>query len=193
MRRSLNLVGLQQEAPGPVIDSATNAGSRTVHLPISESRALPFFDTLISYWRSKFSEGQLPRKASIDPTEIPQLLPNLLLIDIARNPYRFTYRLSGSKAEAIHGHTLTGLCVSNLRNKPFKSELTADLIRLAEDGKPQFLELSLRDDKDQENHYTIMRLPLLGYAGQIDHILIGIDAAPGRSNLASSSSIYESA
>ncbi|NJM91687.1 MAG: PAS domain-containing protein, partial [Rhodospirillaceae bacterium] len=46
----------------------------------------PRVAALHRYWQSKCRDGSLPLRAAIDPTEIPRLLPYLVLAEIERRP-----------------------------------------------------------------------------------------------------------
>jgi hypothetical protein len=54
---------------------------------------------LLQYWRDLVARlGRLPRRAEIDPVDLPTLLPNLFLVDVVRTdaaPPRFRFRLLG--------------------------------------------------------------------------------------------------
>ena len=64
------------------------------HGALPES-ASPEMYQIVAYWRSLFRGEILPDRRDIDPTEIPRLLPGIILIDIFHNPYRFKFRLIG--------------------------------------------------------------------------------------------------
>ena len=50
-----------------------------------------------AYWQGKRQGGRLPARADIEPTEIPQLLPNIFLVDVvAGERPRFRFRLVGT-------------------------------------------------------------------------------------------------
>ena len=63
---------------------------------------------LQDYWRSKHPEAGLPGRQHIDPVDIPELLPNIWLIDVHRNPYRFKFRLLGTQVVNYAGEDNTG-------------------------------------------------------------------------------------
>src|SRR5688572_27444072 len=64
---------------------------------------------LHEYWRSKAgAQGSVPRRRDIDPTELPDLLPNLMLLDVERNPLRFRYRLVGTRIVDFSYRDFTG-------------------------------------------------------------------------------------
>jgi len=65
-----------------------------------------------AYWESKRQDGAIPHRATIDPLEIPKLLPFLMLIEIADG--RFRYRLVGTQAAASAGYDFTGRYLDEL-------------------------------------------------------------------------------
>lgn len=71
--------------------------------------ASPEMYQIVEYWRSLFRGDIMPDRRDIDPTEIPRLLPDIFLIDIFHNPYRFKFRLIGEATVAYHGRNLANL------------------------------------------------------------------------------------
>lgn len=64
---------------------------------------------LFVYWQSKCGAGgRIPRRADIDPAEIPRLIPNSLIVDVEYNPFRVRYRLVGTKVVQATGFEITG-------------------------------------------------------------------------------------
>jgi hypothetical protein len=76
----------------------------------------PRFRRLYDYLRGKAPPGRLCGRQHIDPAEITELLPHLILVDIVRDPgreTRFRFRLVGSKVAAQHGYDFTGMFVED--------------------------------------------------------------------------------
>jgi hypothetical protein len=64
------------------------------------------WEDLYGYWQSKNADGRPPARRDIDPpTEIPQLVSNLMLIDVT--PAGYQYRLVGSTLRKRTGTELT--------------------------------------------------------------------------------------
>ena len=71
----------------------------------------PRFQRLHAYLTAKAPPGKLPGRQHIDPLEIPDLLPYLMLIDVLAQPDgepRFRYRLVGTAVVDVHGQDVTG-------------------------------------------------------------------------------------
>ena len=67
-----------------------------VPLPQVTSKAIHGFD---AYWRAKARDRRLPARSDIDPAEIKQLLPDIVLLDVEWEPFRCRVRLRGTRAE----------------------------------------------------------------------------------------------
>ena len=63
---------------------------------------------IIEYWSSLCDGDILSDRADIDPVEIPLLLPGVTLVEVERDPWRFRFRLMGSKVILHYGRNLTG-------------------------------------------------------------------------------------
>ena len=76
-----------------------------------ESLGLPFTDARLEaayrYWLRKAGERPMPRRADIDPAEIPKLLPDVMLVDVMPGR-RYRYRLIGTENARAHGINATG-------------------------------------------------------------------------------------
>jgi hypothetical protein len=74
-------------------------------------RPPPFTDPRLEqaylYWLGKAAGRALPSRADIDPTEIPKLLPDVMLVERLDNG-RYRYRLIGTENARAHGVNATG-------------------------------------------------------------------------------------
>jgi hypothetical protein len=60
------------------------------------------------YWDSKRRGRPMPSRADIDPNEIRDLLPGVILIDVAHNPLHLAYPLVGTDEVEARGYDPTG-------------------------------------------------------------------------------------
>lgn len=60
------------------------------------------------YWDHKRAGCAMPSRSDIDPLEIPQLLPNLLICQVEPNTERFKVRLVGTRIVEFYGGDYTG-------------------------------------------------------------------------------------
>ena len=76
------------------------------------------------YWRGKAAGRPMPRRADIDPVDMPRLLPFVRLVDVV-GPSRYRYRLVGTAAQALHGSNPTGRFVHEVLTGPIGARLIA--------------------------------------------------------------------
>lgn len=69
---------------------------------------------LIDYWRSIRPADRLPGRQHLDPADIPELLPNLWLVDVVGPPVRFRVRLTGTAIVSYIGRDFTGMWLDRL-------------------------------------------------------------------------------
>ena len=104
---------------------------------IASPHHLPSIKQLHDYWLQRRGDRALPRRADIDPLDIPHLLPKVLLVDIERDPFRVRYRVVGTDAAEWQGRDFTGNYVDEVRfTKP--DEILALYRRAAEEKTPTF-------------------------------------------------------
>ena len=83
--------------------------------------------------------GRLPKRADIDPVNFKRILPNVILTDLERDPFRVRYRLCGTRVADFCGN-LTGRYLDEVATSDVWS--TAAYLRqyqiAATDGRPVF-------------------------------------------------------
>lgn len=57
--------------------------------------------TAARYWERMRGDRSLPSRRDLDPTEIPSLLPFVMLVDVEPDPLDFRFRLIGGAVEKI--------------------------------------------------------------------------------------------
>src|SRR5215469_3916463 len=71
---------------------------------------------LYEYWLTKRGSRAMPARSDLDPAEIPQLLPHLLIVEKVAE--RFRYRLVGTAVVQEVGRDLTGDFVGSYVSDP---------------------------------------------------------------------------
>jgi hypothetical protein len=90
------------------------------------------------YWRQK-AAGRLPRRAEIDPVDIPHLLPHVRLVDV-EEAGRFRYRLVGSEARLHHATNPTGRYVDEALSPPAGPRIVALYEECVRERRPLYVE-----------------------------------------------------
>jgi hypothetical protein len=60
----------------------------------------------LAYWRQLRGGRPMPRRADIDPVDIPKLLPFVMLVDVLEQPLDFRFRLIGTEIAYILSRNL---------------------------------------------------------------------------------------
>ena len=69
----------------------------------------PLICGLRDYWRARCGARRMPRRADVDPADLRAMLPNLVLVDIKREPFRVLYRVVGTTIVRFAKFDCTGL------------------------------------------------------------------------------------
>lgn len=68
----------------------------------------PRIKRIHDYWRNLTFGDVLPGRQHLDPCELADLLPHIWILDVARDPMRFRYRLIGTTITELAGADNTG-------------------------------------------------------------------------------------
>ncbi len=79
--------------------------SEPFSLPVDSA---PKIRALFDYWRAIHPESGLPGRARFDPVDVPELLANIWMVDVAREPLRFRFRLVGTEIVKFTDRDHTG-------------------------------------------------------------------------------------
>ena len=93
---------------------------------------------VVEYWLSIHPTRGLPGRQHFDPIEIPDLLANIRLLDVFRNPLRFKTRLMGTVLHDFFGQEQTGLWMDECFADFHRSKMFKDLTDIIETPQPRW-------------------------------------------------------
>ena len=130
---------------------------------------------LYEYWDSKRAGRAMPARGDIDPTDIPDLLSSLTIIDVEEQDgeKRFRHRLIGTSVVSFLGRDCTGTLVGeNFGGSPFEAHIHQTLLRVLDCKQP------LLDRVERPwstvNAYNRLILPLSKDGETVDKFLLHI-------------------
>lgn len=126
---------------------------------------------LFEYWQSKRQGAALPRRADIDPTQIPQLMPYVLLVDIEQNPFRVRYRLVGTKVVESTGFEFTGRYLDEIVLPDDEGPFLESYQLCCDTGMPVLARIKWHLDADTTGEYDACFLPLSDDGSRVDKVL----------------------
>ncbi len=66
------------------------------------------------YWLDMKGEREMPSRADLNPADITNLLPYIMLVDVEQQPRRYRYRLVGTETVKAMGYDVTGQYLDEL-------------------------------------------------------------------------------
>ncbi len=133
---------------------------------------------LYSYWEAKRDGRRMPVRRDLDPVEIKALLPQLMLLDIV--PDGFRYRLVGTKVVQEMGRDLTGATVgSYVHRSNFGNTILAMFARVRDSRIPLFTTGEYSVPRGSTHWVSRLILPLGPREGAPDMLLLSRMARRG--------------
>lgn len=125
---------------------------------------------LFDYWHSCSVDGAIPRRDAFTPVAIPQLLPNISLIDV-EPAGRFLIRLAGTQLREVFDREVTGLHVSELERMSSAGYWQRACSSVVETGLP--MQGAIKSPRVTKDHLVQfwLRLPFAADDGSIRQLL----------------------
>jgi hypothetical protein len=120
----------------------------------------PELRTLYAYWIAKRGYRRMPRRADIDPIDIPNLLPSVFLVDVGGPPLRFRYRLIGTAICGRWGGDATGKYLDKVDVDGDLDTMLRQYTAVVETGTPRFDVAEFMTESGRYLHYRRLLLPL---------------------------------
>ncbi len=142
-------------------------------LPTDLAALHPSARALLTYWESIHPTGALPGRQHFDPAAVVPLLPNIVLVEVERDPWRFRYRLVGSRVDAVNGKPLTGQWLDvAYADHPRAAVLLNEYVQVVETARPTWRrsEPSVAPEASCKI-IEVLRLPLAADGKTVDMIL----------------------
>jgi len=96
----------------------------------------PKLARLYDYWEQKRAGRRAPRRAEIDPTEIPELLAHMFICDVLRDPLDYRYVLSGTELTGAFGMDFRGKKFAEIFSGPSATEIRREYDKVVETWGP---------------------------------------------------------
>lgn len=130
---------------------------------------------LHKYWVSKLDGRPMPRRADIEPTEIPRLLQHVVLVDVVPEPLRFHFRLIGTHITQAVDRDCTGRFFQEV----YDGQIFHKMVRLYSAAvlakKPvRHMNTAIHAGKDYR-HYESLHMPLSEDGETVNMIFGGLE------------------
>lgn len=122
----------------------------------------PRLEQAYAYWCGKASGRAMPSRADIDPTEIPRLLPDVMLVERLVDG-RYRYRLIGTENQRAHGVNATGCYLDQVLPGPeYRAHVLALYDECVHSRRALYSECLFFSPtrRDPERHTKVLFMPL---------------------------------
>jgi hypothetical protein len=150
--------------------------ARTVTEPlfINQPRD-PDLHALYEYWNTVRGARLMPRRADIDPTKIPKLLPHIIMYTVVPSGGGYTIRLVGEEIVDFAGRNATGDAAGTTM-PPRAAEILNDILEtVVTERTPKFRAGKAHWQPDKSHRdFEACFLPLSADGEAVDIILCGV-------------------
>ncbi len=153
-------------------------------LELSELQSRPPREAL-AFWQMKAGSADMPPVAAIDPGQLKNILPHVVLIDVIwpdsakgdPEPDDFCFRLIGQHSVDAHGANVTGMMVSTLSEfGPEYARLGMAFYRfVCAKKRPIAVRGPLKMIGKDYRQFEAVYLPFCGDKGRVDRIMAAIN------------------
>ena len=138
--------------------------------PITDGRLQEALD----YWRRKSAGKAMPRRADIDPLDIPKLLPDVMLVEVLPSG-RYRYRLIGTENTDAQGVHATGRYLDEVLPGPeYKAHVLGLYDECVQSRRALYSECLFISPQERipERHIKVVFLPLSADGLTVNQILV---------------------
>ena len=136
-----------------------------------ERMCSPRVKALYAYWLGKRGERRMPSRDDIDPAEIKDLLPYVILTDVHHDPLRVQFRLAGTAVTEAAGRDLTGKWMHAVPRDGGLEGWKASYLRLTRQCAPVFGRTRATVRPGIERTFEWIMLPLSSDGVTVDKTL----------------------
>lgn len=133
----------------------------------------PSIREIHAYWEGKRRGRLMPSRADIDPSEMIQFLPNIVLVDVLSHaPLTLVYRLVGTREVAVRGRDPTNRRVDDSFYCRSRDAALANYREVIESRAPVFEADDHRSPFSRLNEHGSVFLPLSDDDRTVNKILV---------------------
>ena len=123
-----------------------------------------------AYWQNKRGTRDWPGRDDLNPLEMRDFLPRIMLADVTRDPVRFRYRLCGTGICHVHQGDPTGLTADQLQPDHYGALVHSQYEGMLTKGAP-IAHLNVFSNADRYKSYAHIILPLSRSGTEIDMVM----------------------
>jgi hypothetical protein len=134
----------------------------------------PILRKLYAYWDNVRGDRALPAWRDFDVHHLSFIVPNMLLMEVHRDPLRFRFRVHGHQLAWRIGYDMTGRFVDEMPHPENRAVMTERCRWLVENARP-YLGRQTRIVGGRLIPYEVVWLPLADDGREINLLLGGLE------------------
>jgi len=137
----------------------------------------PFLQMAYDHWATLRGDRVMPARADFDPMDIPRALPNIVLIEVQKEPLDFLYRVVGSVIVHHSATSFSGQWMSEIPERRSPNAPWMNCQKVVESCKPSRSTIPYVGPHKEFLETTQITLPLSSAvdARDVTHLLLVID------------------
>jgi hypothetical protein len=147
-----------------------HVAARAAASPITDAR----LQSALTYWQRQSAGKAMPGRSDIDPTDIPKLLPNVMLVEVLASG-RYRYRLIGTENDKAHGVNATGQYLDEVLPGPeYRTHVLELYDECVRSRRALYSECLFSSPQQQapERHRKVLFLPLSEDGETVNQVLV---------------------
>ncbi|GJL88656.1 MAG: hypothetical protein DHS20C03_23650 [Minwuia thermotolerans] len=129
---------------------------------------------LYAYWQTMRGDRRIPPRSAFDPTRVPRLLPNLILLDVEPETGRLIVRVLGTRVATVYGKDYTGRYLDEVYFGSNATSVLDDYGTCARDGIPVLGERNFRNVRDVVYRMERLILPFSDDGKVVNKLISGL-------------------
>jgi len=129
----------------------------------------------VDYWQGKRNRDAPPDTDSLDPLEVPRLLPHLMWKDVRRDPWDFRYRVVGTVVREHSRDNWTGKWMSEVAGQGDGSTVFRVMRWVSEQRKPAIFRPPYVGPHKEFKICEAAVMPWSNREGLVDRVLVAVD------------------
>lgn len=132
----------------------------------------PSIQASLSYWESLCGDRKTPLRSDFDPIDIPQVLADVVFVDVVDGGADFRFRVIGENARSALFENYTGQLLSSLPHVESDGPLMQSLRSAVESGRPVRNPIEYVGPQKDFRKLDAIILPLANEAGEVTYLLV---------------------
>lgn len=129
----------------------------------------------LTEWHRAKGRNKLPARRDLDLTCLAPLLPQVVLLDVTRDPIDFVYRIIGDRALANFTRNFSGMALSSIPGKGPGSRVFDNLKAIATTARPRLQGVPYVGPNRDFISIESLAMPLASDHENVDKIMIVVE------------------